>query len=143
MLKSLADIKKFATGTKFNPTQTLHGLTRIFINYIRLLEVLFGDQCHHLHRFLWLRDGLDLHKHSLESHVTPLLMINLLWRVHQDAWQFFDACEKWDDGKPLPHSTLQTMVSALVDDVHITLYLMCPVTEFLGTLAPATAAGKK
>ncbi len=77
-LKSLVDIKKFATGTKFNTPQSLHGLTRIFINYIRLLEVLLGDQCHHLHRILWLRDGLDLHKHSLESYVTPLLMINLL-----------------------------------------------------------------
>jgi hypothetical protein len=60
-LKSLVDLKKFATGAKFDPPQTLHGLTRIFTSYICLLEVLFGNQCHHLHRVLWLRDGLDLH----------------------------------------------------------------------------------
>jgi hypothetical protein len=79
MLKSPADIKKFATGAKFNPPQTLYGLTRIFTNYIHLLEVLFGNQCHHLHWVLRLRDGLDLYKHSLEFRVTPSLMINLLW----------------------------------------------------------------
>jgi hypothetical protein len=121
----------------------LYGLTRIFTNYIRLLEVLFGDQCHHLHLVLRLRDGLDLHKRSLESRGTPSLMINLLWQVHQDSRQFFDACEKWDDGKPLPCSMLQATVSVLVDDVHITLYLICPVTEFLGMPALATAAEEK
>ncbi len=90
-LKSAADIKKFATGAKFNSLQTLHGLTRIFTNYICLLEVLFGNQCHHLHWGLRLRDGLDLHKGSREFQVTPL------WQVHQDSQQFFDASEKWDD----------------------------------------------
>jgi hypothetical protein len=67
MLKSPADLKKFATGAMFEPPRTLHGLTRIFTNYIRLLEVLFGDQCHHLHLVLHLRDGLDLHERSLVS----------------------------------------------------------------------------
>ncbi len=143
MLKSPVGIKKFAKSAKFDPPQTLHGLTRVFTNYICLLEVLFGDQCHHLHLVLRLRDGLDLHKRSLESRVTLFLMINLLWQVHQDFRQFFDACEKWDDGKPLPCSMLPTMVSALVNDVHITLYLTCLVMEFLGTPALATAAGKK
>ncbi len=62
--------KNFATGAKFDPPQMLHGLTRIFTNYIRLLEVLFGDQCHYLHWVLRLRDGLDLHERSLQSRVT-------------------------------------------------------------------------
>jgi hypothetical protein len=67
MLKSQVDIKTVATGARFDPPQMLHGLTRIFTNYIRLLEMLFGNQCHHLHLVLRLRDGLDLHMHSLES----------------------------------------------------------------------------
>jgi hypothetical protein len=63
--KSPADVKKFATGAKFDPPQTLHGLTKIFTNYIRLLGVLFGNQCHHLHWVLQLKDGLDQHERSL------------------------------------------------------------------------------
>jgi hypothetical protein len=35
------------------------------------------------------------------------------------------------------------MVFALVNGAHITSYLTCLVTEFLGTPAPATMAGKK
>jgi hypothetical protein len=100
-LKSLADVKKFAMGAKFDPPQTLNGLIRIFTKYIRLLEVLFGNQFHYLQWVLQLRDGLDLHDCSLESCITPPLMINLLWQVHQDAQQFFNAREKWDDSKPL------------------------------------------
>jgi hypothetical protein len=76
-LKSPADIKKFATGAKFDPPQTLHGLARIFTNYICLLKVLFGDQCHHLQWVLQLRDGLGLHERSLESQVAPLLMMQV------------------------------------------------------------------
>ena len=48
-------------------------------------------------------------------------MINLLLRVHQDSRQFFDACEKRDDGKPGPCSTLQTTVSVLVDNTVVPL----------------------
>jgi hypothetical protein len=38
---------------------------------------------------------------------------------------------------------LQTTISALVNDVHITASLICLVTEFLGTPAPATTTKKK
>jgi hypothetical protein len=51
-------------------------------------------------------------------------------------------CEKWDDGKPFLCSMLQTTISVLVDYVHSTSYLTCPVTEFLAQ-APATATRKK
>jgi hypothetical protein len=78
MLKSPADVNKFATGAKFDPPQTLHGLTRIFTNYIHLLKVLFGNLCYHLPWVLWLSDGLDLHERSLESHLILSLMTNLL-----------------------------------------------------------------
>ncbi len=48
MFKSLADIRKHATGAKFKPPKTLQGLVRVLINYVRLLEVLFGDHCPHM-----------------------------------------------------------------------------------------------
>jgi hypothetical protein len=59
-------------------------------------------------------------------------MIHLLWKVHQDSRQFFDGCEKWDDGEALPRSTFQSTARALVDDVNIMTTLTCPVVEFLG-----------
>jgi hypothetical protein len=104
----------------------------VLTNYVRLLEVLFGDHCPHM---LWvqrLHDGLDLHECNLETRITPTLIINLLWKVHMDARQFFDSCEKWDNGEALPWSTLQSTVSVLVDKVSITTTLTCPVAEFLG-----------
>ncbi len=126
------DIKKHATGAKFEPPKTLQGLGRVLTNYARLLEVLFRDHCPHM---LWvqrLRDRLDLHERILETRITPTLMINLLWKVHQDSCQFFDGCEKWDDGDALPWSTLQSTVRALVNNVEIMTTLTCPVAEFLG-----------
>ena len=93
-------------------------------NYVRLLEVLFGDGCPHMQWVLRLRDALDSHERLLENRITPILMINLLWKVHQDSHQFF--------GELLPRSTLRATVEALVDDVHIITTLTCPVTDFLG-----------
>ena len=101
-------------------------------NYVRLLEVLFGDHCPHMLWVQCIRDGLDLHKCILETWITPTLMIHLLWKVHQDSRQFFDGCEKWDDGEALPRSTFQSTARALVDDVNIMTTLTCPVVEFLG-----------
>ncbi len=79
-----------------------------------------------------LHDGLDLHECILETRIIPTLIINLLWKVHMDACQFFDSCEKWDNGEVLPQSTLQSTVRALVNKVDITTTLTCPVVEFLG-----------
>jgi hypothetical protein len=55
-----------------------------------------------------------------------------LWKVHQDSCQFFDKCEKWDDGEALLRSTIQPAVRALVEEIDITTTLTCPVKEFLG-----------
>ena len=93
---------------------------------------------------LWvqrLRDGLDEHERVLETRITPTLMIHLLWRVHQDSRQFFNGCEKWDDGHALPRSTLPSAVRALVDEIDITTTLTCPVKEFLGP-DPATSGSR-
>ena len=93
-------------GTPFDAPTTLQGLVRVLTNYSRLLEVIIGCNRPHLIFVLQLRDGLDLHEQVLESRVIPTLMINLLWKVHQDSQQFFDQCEKWESGKLLPHSNL-------------------------------------
>ncbi len=48
MFKLPVDIRKHATGAKFEPPKTLQGLVRVLTNYVRLLEVLFGDHCPHM-----------------------------------------------------------------------------------------------
>ncbi len=125
--KSLVDIRKHATRAKFKPPKTLQGLVRVHTNCVRLLEVLFEDHCPHMLWVQCLHDRLDLHKSILETRITPTLRINLLWKVYMDACQFFDSCEKWDNGEALPRSTLQSTVRALVDEVNITTTLTCPV----------------
>jgi hypothetical protein len=102
------------------------------MNYIRLVEVLFGDKCPHLLCVIQVWGRLDYHKRLLEGRVTTALMINVLWRLYQDTWQFFDRCKKWEEGKALPCLTLQTMVAFLVDDVDIQMTLTCLVADFLG-----------
>ena len=47
-LKSLADIKRNATGAKFVPPQSLQELVRMLTNYVRLLDIMFGDECPHM-----------------------------------------------------------------------------------------------
>ena len=131
-LKSPTEIIQHTTGAKFEPPQSLQGLARVLTNYVCLLEIMFGDWCPHMEWVLRLRDALNSHERLLETRITPVLMINLLWRVHQDSRQFFVGCERWEDGKPLPRSTLRATVEALVDDVHISTTLTCPVTNFLG-----------
>ena len=132
-LKSPADIKKHAMGTTFDAPTSLQGLVRVLTNYSRLLEVIFGCECPHLILVLQLQDGLDLHERILDNRVTPTLMINLLWKVHQDSRQFFNHCEKWETGEVLPRSNLRNTVSALIDDIDLSTTITCPVSDFLGT----------
>jgi hypothetical protein len=75
--------------------------------------------------------------------ITPVLMINLLWKVHQNSRQFFVGCERWEDREPFPRSTLRATVQALEDVVHISTMLTCPVTEFLGTTTPSLKSDRR
>jgi hypothetical protein len=136
-LKSPADIKKHVTAGTFEAPTSLQGLTRVLTNYVRLLEVMFELECPHLTTVMQIRDGLVQHKRMLESRITPILIINLLWKVHQDSRQFFTHCERWDSGELLPRSFLDNTVRELVADINISVTITCPVSEFLGT--PATA----
>ncbi len=141
-LKSTVDIRKRDLSYRFDPPTSLQGLVRVLMNYIRLVEVLFGDKCPHLLCVIQVQDGLDYQERLLEVRVTPAFMINVLWRVHQDAWQFFNRCKKWEEGEALPRSMLQTMVASLVDNVDIQMKLTCPVADFLGP-GKSTTTGTK
>jgi hypothetical protein len=92
---------------------------------------------------LQLRDVLDSHKRLFKNRITPVLMFNLLWKVHQDSRQFFARCEKWEDREPFPHSTLWATMDALVDDVQINTKLTCLVGEFLGFVTPTLKHDKQ
>ena len=65
-----------------------------------------------------------------------------MWQVHHDARQFFLACERWEDGEQLPHSTLGNTVRQLVDDCAIQVTITCPEAMFLGVMENALATMK-
>ncbi len=144
MLKSVADIQKHVASTKVELPSDMLSLVRMFNNYSLLLKVLFGPNCPHLVQVWALRDGLKENENDLKSRVTKALCLQLLWRIHQDARQFFLACERWEPGEALPRSTLAAVVSRLVDDCCIDTTLTCLVGAFLGvdhSKAKATAPG--
>ncbi len=132
-LKSVADVNRHVTSAKVDLPTSLLGLVRVLNNYCRLLEELFGPECHHLEHVLAIRDALEMHEADLESRLTFTLILHLMWRIHQDARQFFLACEGWDEGESLPRSLLDLTVRHLVKDCHIQTMLLCPEVAFLGT----------
>ena len=109
-LKLVADIRKHVTSAKVELLTSLRGVVRVLSNYCRLLDVLFGPDCPHLTHVISIQDGLETHEAELESCLTGVLILHLMWRVHHDACQFFLACEQWEDGEQLPHSTLGNTV---------------------------------
>jgi hypothetical protein len=131
-VESVADIWKHVAGAKVEPPTTFMGLIRVLNNYSRLLEVLFGAECDHLAQVLTIQGGLEDHETNLETRLTPLLILHLLWRIHYDACQFFMACEGWEVGEALPRSALRHTVVLLVDVFSIQETLTCPVGAFLG-----------
>ncbi len=92
-MKSTVDVRKQESSSRFDPPRSLQGLVRVLTNYIRLVEVLFCNKCPYLLCVIQVQDRLDYHKRLLEVRVTPALMINVLWRVHQDTQQFFNRCK--------------------------------------------------
>ena len=132
-LKSVADIRKHGTSAKVELLTSLQGMVRVLNNYCRVLDVLFGPDCPHLTHVSAIRDGLETHEAELELRLTGVLILHLMWRVHHDARQFFLACERWEDGERLPHSTLgNTTVRQLVNDCSIQVTITCPEAMFLG-----------
>jgi hypothetical protein len=119
MLESVADIQKHTTSVKVELPTSLQGVVRVLNNYCRLLDVLFGPNCPHLEHIMSIRDALEDHEAELESRLTSVLILHLMWHIHHDAWQFFLACKGWDDGEQLPHSKLHNTIRQLVDDCYI------------------------
>ncbi len=50
-----------------------------------LLDVLFGPNCPHLEHIMSIRDTLEDHEAELESRLTSVLILHLMWRIHHDA----------------------------------------------------------
>jgi hypothetical protein len=140
-LKSVADIRKHVTSAKVELPTSLQGVIRVLNNYCHLLDVLFGPECPHLTNVMAIRDALETHEAELESRLTSVLILHLMWRIHYDARQFFLACEGWDDGERLPHSNLDNTVQLLVKDCSVQLTLTCPEAHFMG--APSKIPGAR
>jgi hypothetical protein len=100
-------------------------------NYIVWLEVLVGDGCLHLLAVIRLRDCLDENEERLEPVLTEHLLLTILWRVHEDARQFFHKCEMWSRGEQLPKSNLSGMVTLLEEELMIVRSITCPYDKFL------------
>ena len=70
--------------------------------------------------------------HSVCSHTAhPVLikhlLLTILWRVHEDARQFFHKCEMWNQGEPLPKSNLVTL---LENELMVVKSITCPYDKF-------------
>ncbi len=118
-LMSVADIQKHATSAKVELPTSLQRVVRVLNNYCWLLDVLFGPNCSHLEHIMSIRAAVEDHEAEVELCLTSMLILHLMWHIHHDARQFFLACESWDDGEQLPHSTLHNTVRQLVDDCYI------------------------
>jgi hypothetical protein len=77
---------------------------------------------------------------ELESRLTSVVILHLMWRIHYDARQFFLACEGWDEGERLPHSNLDNTVRLLVKDCSVQLTLTCPEAHFMAALSKVPGA---
>jgi hypothetical protein len=108
--KLVSDIWKHVTSAKVELPTSLQGVVRVLNNYCRLLDVLFGPNCPHLANVILIRDALKAHESEHKSRLSSVLILQLMWQIHHDARQFFIACEGWDDGEQLPHSTLGNTV---------------------------------
>jgi len=90
------DTKKQLQGSKVVAPESLREVIKYLNNYIVWLEVLVGDECLHLLAIIRLRDCLDENEERLEPVLTDHLLLTILWRVHEDARQFFHKCEMWN-----------------------------------------------
>jgi hypothetical protein len=139
--KTQADNKKFLAGQKFGPPKDLGEVIRILNNYICWVEVMFGCECPHLLQVVRIRDTLDEDQDELGPALNKYLLMSILWRVHEDARRFFDKCEKWSHGEPLPSSTLRGMGDLLEYDQQISRSLTCPFDDFFNENKKAPGGG--
>jgi hypothetical protein len=129
-----AESKKQIQGTKATPPKSLSNAIKHLNNYVTWLEVLVGDECVHLLAVIKLRDCLDENEDRLEPVLTDRLLLTILWKVHEDARQFFYRCEMWNRGEPLPKSHLKGMVRLLEEELTVIESITCPYDDFLGKI---------
>jgi hypothetical protein len=139
--KTHADNKKFMAGQKFGPPKDLGEVIRILNNYICWVEVMFGCECPHLLQVVRIRDTLDEDQDELGPVLNKYLLMSILWKVHEDARRFFDKCEKWSHGEPLPSSTLRGTGDLLEYDQQISRSLTCPFDDFFNENKKAPGGG--
>jgi hypothetical protein len=72
-LKLVTDVRKHTAGVKVQIPTDLLGLIRMFNNYCRLLDALFGPNFLHLVHVRAIRDGLEMHENDLEPKITKTL----------------------------------------------------------------------
>ena len=128
--KTQADSRKHLTGQKFEPPKSVHEVIRVLNNYICWLEVMFGSECRHLLQVVRLRDSLDDNEEELELAMCKFLRLSILWKVHEDSRYFFDQCETWRRGEPLPRSRLAGTVDLLENDQQVIRSITCPFDDF-------------
>ena len=122
--------KKQLQGQRVPPPEFLREVIKYLNNYVVWLEVLVGDECSHLLAAVRLRNCLDDNEERLEPVLTKHLLLTILWRVHEDARQFFHRCEMWNRGEPLPKSNLTGMVTLLEDELMVVRSITCPYDKF-------------
>ncbi len=128
----VTDVRKHTVGVKVQLLTDLLGLIRMFNNYCRVQDVLFGPNSLHLVNVRAIRDGLEMHENDLELEITKTLCLHLLWQIYHNSRQFFLSCERWEPGEPLPRSSLAGAVNWLVEDCAIEMTLTCPVSFIMG-----------
>jgi hypothetical protein len=104
--------------------------------------MLVGDECSHLLAVIRLRDCLDENEERLEPVLTDRLLLSILWKVHEDARQFFHRCEMWNRGEPLPKSNLKGMVRLLEEELTVIESITCPYDDFYGKADKGKEKGK-
>jgi len=119
-----------ARGQKVPPPESLREVIKYLNNYIVWLKVLVGDECSNLLAVVRLRDCLDENEERLEPVLIEHLLLTILWRVHEDARQFFHKCEMWNRGEPLPKSNLTGMVTLLENELMVVKSITCPYDKF-------------
>jgi ferredoxin len=137
-----AESKKQIQGTKAPPPKSLQNAIKHLNNFIVWLEMLVGAECSHLLAVIRLRDCLDENEERLEPVLTDRLLLSILWKVHEDARQFFHRCEMWNRGEPLPKSNLKGMVRLLEDEMTVIESITCPYDEFFGKADKGKEKGK-
>ncbi|MHA7856389.1 hypothetical protein [Marinobacter shengliensis] len=110
------------------------GLVQQLSGYHAILMVLAGPACGHWAEVLAIVESLMANRTSFLQRITPHHSLHLLWKIHRDARQFFNAVAPLDRGDlPLPRSGLNVTNAMVRAGTILTQGVDVPEKEFLGT----------